>query len=776
MLIFAWIVRTTKSVRSFFSFFSHLFPVPLMKSTFLYKIFLLIAQTLRITLSLSATLYTVFLQPQLFAQNSEYTQSPVFIECSDNANTEHKFCSHAQVSATHLAALQRWKAASLLHDGASDSVRGYDVLRYDLALDWTASLLGTGETGAVRRYTGIQTITLRAVRRLESIVLDAERSQLRIDTALAITTSAGARLLTVAQNDQTCTITGFGSLSAEDTLVLRLFYTHVGMANNADGLGFFLYQQGRLGAVRRSATMLDTVYVPERLAYTMSQPFGARRWMPCNDTPADKALVRLRVRVPLGFTAVANGLVQARERDGVSETVTFALRSPAPPYLLAVSASKYESYTEYYKRVNNPNDSIPVEHFFWKADDTSLEQNNFYYNARATFQHTIPAMTAYSQWFGEYPFEKYGHVVVQPFFAGGMEHQTMSTINRSWLRGSATGIAHEIMHQWFGDKVTCASWEHIWLNEGAATYGEALWYESWGGLRWYNVAFEGFKRSYFQGNYRPPLFVQNPNSIETIFNYATTYVKGAYVHHMLRRMLGDSTYFRAMRLFQERYSVATTADLQRVFEEVAPNSPISLKQFFQQWVYGAQHPLFTASWRSVPNLNKPLPVPERVLLTVSQLQTGTNVPGVFHCALPIAFVRGADTLTRTAIITEQRQLLTFDLPFLPEQILLDPNENILAEKQVPVRLLGNEPILAIVENPVRAASPLEVLLTLPQKEVIVLDVADVLGRSLQTLYAGLCAEGAHSFREQVHFPAAGTYFVRLQSSSGVKAAKLLVVR
>jgi hypothetical protein len=315
------------------------------------------------------------------------------------------------------------------------------------------------------------------------------------------------------------------------------------------------------------------------------------------------------------------------------------------------------------------------------------------------------------------------------------------------------------------------------LNEGAATYGEALWYESWGGLQWYNVAFEGFKRSYFQGNYRPSLFVRNPISIDTIFNYSTTYVKGAYIHHMLRRMLGDSVYFRAMRLFHERYSVATTADLQRVFEDVAPNPPISLKQFFQQWVYGAQHPVFTASWRSVPNPNKPLPVPERVLLTVSQLQTGSNVPDVFHCTLPIVFVRGTDTLTRTAIITERRQVLTFDLPFQPEQILLDPNEYLLCEKLPSVRIAGGtEPWVVIIANPIQAESPLEVLVVVPQKEAIVLDVVDILGKPIQNLYTGLCAEGTHSFREQVNFPAAGTYFVRIQSLSGVKAAKLLVMR
>jgi hypothetical protein len=243
-------------------------------------------------------------------------------------------------------------------------------------------------------------------------------------------------------------------------------------------------------------------------------------------------------------------------------------------------------------------------------------------------------------------------------------------------------------------------------------------------------------------------------------------------------MVGDSAYFLTMRTYLERfaYKAATTEDLQRVFEDVVPRSPVPFAAFFRDWIYGSSHPVFSAAWRSLPNsLPKPSPAMERVQVTISQIQDGKNVPQAFHCALPITFVRGSDSVRRVAIIAQRREIVSFDLPFIPEQILLDEKEDVLCEKLPPVRLTSSEPYIFIVSNPVQTASPLDVILTLPQKEVITVDVVDILGRPLQTLFSGVCAEGSHSFRERVQFSAGGTYFVRLQSSFGVRSAKILVV-
>ncbi|TAE29115.1 MAG: hypothetical protein EAZ92_06850 [Candidatus Kapaibacterium sp.] len=715
-----------------------------------------------------------------------FSQSPVWLDCAEETDTEHKYCSRAHLARNIWAINSTMnKTASTAH---SATERGYDVLRYELFLDWTTPLNGTSEMAADRIYTGTQTITLRTTQALERVVLDAHKNNIRLDSAFLL--AHIRQRIAFTQTDDNLAILQLPSrTNAQDSVRFVLHFSHIGTENSNDGLGFFLYNKGRFGAVRRSAALIDTVTVPERLAYTMSQPFGARRWMPCNDTPADKAFMRLRVRVPLGFRAVSNGLLRARTLDTtqrgqtsvITETFHYAHDYVIPPYLMAISASRYDSYTEYYKRVTKPQDSIPVEHFFWRVDDTNLDQRNFYYNARETFRHTVPTLEAYSRWFGEYPFESYGHVVVQPFFAGGMEHQTMSTINRSWLRGTIPGIAHEIMHQWFGDKVTCASWEHIWLNEGMASYGEALWYESWGRLRWYNVAFENFKRRYFWGNNKPSLYVRNPNSIDTIFNYATTYVKGAYVHHMLRRMVGDSVYFPAMRAFCDRYSVATTEDLQRIFEEFAPRSPVKIATFFKQWVYGAEHPILSASWRLLPTqqTNQNTTHQNTLHITLVQAQRGANIPEAFHLALPLVFKRGSDSIAQMVVMTERRQNFTLTLPFVPDSVLIDPDENILAEKYASVRLsdtgfANTKPLLRVVANPLFLGEAFEVLLTLPEAETIHLDVVDVLGRRLQTLASGRYDEGALHFREQLDFPAGGTYFVRLQTKYGLNVAKILV--
>lgn len=723
-----------------------------------------------------------------------FAQSPALLEAE--SSMEHKNCPHSIPSSTSTKSqafqnfLSRKQSSSL----TTTPQRGYDVLRYDLFMDWTQTLSATSEAGRDRQFNGIQTITLRLDTErgsLSSSAITLNASQMRIDSAFWGNERAQTLLPSAIADSGTIKLVLPANARVGDTLLLRLHYTHISTINDDDGTGFMLYRKGRLGTIR---TGNDSVFIPQRLAYTMSEPYGARRWMPCNDTPNDKALVSITVRVPRGYQAIANGLLQERRLDSLGgETFVWKHTSPIAPYLMAVSASVFEQYRQWYKRVSNPNDSIPVDNYFWKEDDTNLPFNNKNYNARKSFEITVGTMEAYSRWFGEYPFEKYGHVIAQPFFAGGMEHQSISTINRSWLRGSSpAGFAHELMHQWFGDKVTCASWEDIWLNEGFATYGEALWYESWGGRSWNMVAMQGFRSGYFASKTNmQSVYVNSPTSIDDIFNYASTYAKGGWILHTLRRIYGDSVYFPAMRLYLARFAfnAASTRDLQQVFEETIRQRltqvPVPVSNIFQEWVYGSGHPVLGAAWR----VEQKIPPATsssllfRNIVSLSQLQTGANVPDVFHLPVEVTFMKFTqigsrpDTvrIVRTITMNNRREQVTFDLPFEPDSLVIDEADNILCEKRVAqFSTSAQEAQLTVYPQPVHIGESLNIDLSLAFERTITMDVVNVLGQQVALIYEGLASPGIHLFRETLNLPT-GTYFLRLQTGSGTTTQKFMLL-
>ncbi|MFY8000906.1 MAG: M1 family aminopeptidase [Candidatus Kapaibacteriota bacterium] len=713
----------------------------------------------------------------LFAQ----TSSPAMLK-EEAYDHEHKSCLRgcaAEQQFSPEGTLRRIKAA---HLSASENPRGYDVLRYDLFMDRTNPLRTTSETGNDRFFRGVQNITIRLDSLRQFITLHA--SQMLFDSVFLDERRTMIAVSTSPSENEIILIPLPPTVRRGDTLRLRLHYTHTSPNNHEDGSGFLLYRKGRLGAVRAGN---DSVFLPQRLAYTMSQPYGARRWMPCNDIPSDKALVSISIRVPQGFQAIANGLLQERRKDSLGgEMFVWKHQFPIPAYLMAVSASVFSTYTEYYKKVSSPNDSIPIDHWFWQEDDTNLPLNNSNYNVRRSFNITVGTIEAYARWFGEYPFERYGHVAVQPFSAGGMEHQTVSTINRAWLRGSSpAGIAHEIIHQWFGDKVTCASWEDIWLNEGMATYGEALWYESWGGRSWNMVAMTGFRRNYFGSRTRlQSVYVPSPTTIDVIFNYATTYCKGGWIHHTLRRIYGDSTYFPAMRLFANRFAfgAAKTQDLTRVFEETIGKRlvPVPVATLIQEWVYGVGTPTFGAAWRLLPSASHG---ENRVQVTLSQHQTGMNIPEVFHLPVEISFwkyggtpdKRDTQRIVRTIVMNNRREQMAFTLPFVPDSLVIDEAENILCEKiTVPSLPNGGNISLAAYPLPLRSGEELSVDMLLRNADTaLTLDIVNILGQQVSVLHQGLATVGVHALRERLTLPT-GAYFLRLRSNQETIVQKILV--
>jgi aminopeptidase N len=415
----------------------------------------------------------------------------------------------------------------------------------------------------------------------------------------------------------------------------------------------------------------QVINVPYASGFTFSQPENARRWFPCNDQPDDKAYFTAHVRVPTGFTAISNGVPIDSVVDGDSASIqTWRHDEVMSTYLFAVNAAPYVLYMQEYMREDGT--TVPIRNYHFDVDDEGS-----FYNARRAVRNVPEMFKAYEKYLGRYPYKTYGHVAVSPVPFGGMEHQTMSTVNRRWLVGDQElGYAHEVAHQWIGDEVTCATWADIWLNEGGATWGEALWAEHISGNPGYMNVLWAKRGQYMLVGLREPPVYDIPIGI--IFNVNTTYYKSSWVYHMMRRMVGDSTFFPALRAYITRYakSSAQTFEFMEFLEQSIPNPPVAWSTFFNQWLVKAGHPVYDAVIRPVPGGGA-----ESYRVTISQTQFDVNVPEAFVMPLRVRILGPGTTRDTVVMISERTQSFDLQLGWVPRELVLDPDHDILCEKQ-----------------------------------------------------------------------------------------------
>jgi len=316
---------------------------------------------------------------------------------------------------------------------------------------------------------------------------------------------------------------------------------------------------------------------------TLSEPFYARYWWPCKDTLGDKATMRMHVTVPSEFVALSNGYELGTEvlAGGRTKYRWYEIH-PMAAYLASLAIASYQRYERRYEFdfAGFPA-AMPVPCYLY-PDHWDFEAGEPLPAQKAGCDELPGMLETFSGLFGHYPFliEKYG--VVETGGGGGlsasMEHQTLSSM---WKVDNYSDImAHELAHQWWGDELTCATWYDIWLNEGFASYAEALYREH---------RPRGSMILYWQRmNARRP---SNPdaqvyrNSIDTtgaIFNTNAVYNKAAWVMHMLRHLLGDDAFFRML------------ADYRAVFHHAS----VTTQQFsaLVSWSFGHDLSWFTEQW------------------------------------------------------------------------------------------------------------------------------------------------------------------------------------
>jgi aminopeptidase N len=402
--------------------------------------------------------------------------------------------------------------------------------------------------------------------------------------------------------------------------------------------------------------------------WTLSEPYGAKEWWPCKQDLNDKIdSIDIFVTTPMAYKAASNGILYSETTIGSSTKYHWKHRYPIPAYLVAIAVTNYSVYSDY----------VPV------PNASSVEVLNYVYPEQAAAAQTqtsdiIEIMQLFNNLFGLYPFadEKYGHA--QFGWGGGMEHQTMS-----FMGGFSYGLqAHELAHQWFGDKITCGSWKDIWLNEGFATYLTGLTREHLGSqLDWMN-----WKENQITTICSQPdgsVWVDDTTSVGRIFSGRLSYAKGSMLLHMLRWVVGDDDFYLAINNYQNdpnlAFSYAHTANLQAHLEA---QSGLSLTEFFNDWFYGEGYPSYDIS--TVVNGNQ-------LDITVYQIASDPSV-SFFEMPLPIYVSgQGMDSTLRLDH-TFSGQTFQVTLPFQVDSVAFDPELWIISNNNTQGLLVGVEPV------------------------------------------------------------------------------------
>lgn len=651
--------------------------------------------------------------------------------------------------------------------------RPYDVLKYTLTLDWRNIFTSASVEGSNRYYKGINRIELIVdTNKIDKIELDAA-DQL-IDS---IKSASFEYQPSYTQAGDKLTITLPSTKLSGDTISIEIYYTYIGKNN----LGFYLYPAG-LYIGQGPPPKRDSIFLPHRIAYTMSEPDAAHYWMPCNDQPDDKAFFEVYVYTPvdMNIVAVSNGLPSV-ETTNDAKIWHYKSQYPMATYLMQITASEYSMHQDVYKKVTNPNISIPIFYYVWEQDWTSDTTDGSAYNAEYAFRNTSRMMEVYANLFGEYPFESYGMVAIQPFNFGGMEHQTMTSINRTWLRGwYETGIAHELAHQWLGDLMTCATWFDIWLNEGGATWSEALWIESYAGAGGYDNYLQFVAYQYFQDSslYQIPIYAIPINGIFAYPLSKLTYNKAGFVYNMLRKQLSDTIFFPALRNILEKFSFQSieTEDFSEAWSQEVPD--YDFETFFNQWIYSAGHPIFKvyafSNYWGSQNY--------KVTLNISQTQTGMNIPSVFKTPIRIQFFKDStEKIYQDFYISNRNDTLETFLTFRPDSIAID--QTYLLCQVIETTVGVNEQNSAISDdilifpNPVTQGSKAIIDCKKANYTNIEISLFDELGRNIRDI----SPEYTNNVNSQVEINTSGLrqgiYFIKIGSPDNphFKILKLIVI-
>ena len=423
-----------------------------------------------------------------------------------------------------------------------------------------------------------------------------------------------------------------------------------------------------------------TTHAGTPVMWSLSEPYGSRDWWPCKNGLDDKAdSIDILVTAPQQYKAAANGLLQSETlvAGGTKKLAYWKHRYPIASYLVCFAVTNFAVFNN---SVLLGNTNLPMQTYCYPESLASFQGGT---------QNVLNAMQLFHNNFGDYPFikEKYGHV--QFSWGGGMEHQTATFI----VSIDESLGAHELGHQWFGDKITCASWEDIWLNEGFATYLAAFYMENK-----YPASIINNRKAVINNITSATggsVWVDDTTNVGRIFSGRLSYNKGSYLLYMLRWKLGDQVFFKALRQYSNdpklAYGFAKTDDLKRNLEDVSGQN---LSEFFKDWFKGQGYPSYNVQWTQIGS--------EYVNIKMNQT-TSHNSVDFFE--LPVALTFKNATQEKTIVVDNKTNGETFfrNIGFVADTVLIDPEYWLITKNNVSAKVpdaTAGQNLVQVFPNPV----------------------------------------------------------------------------
>ncbi len=504
-----------------------------------------------------------------------------------------------------------------------------------------------------------------------------------------------------------------------------------------------------------------------KLIATLSEPYGARSWWPCKDAPQDKAdSVDIYVTVPSEYIVASNGVLVGVDTEApASQRWHWHESYPITTYLVSLAIYPYYTWEETYVSPLS-GETLPLNYYVFPEDSADAHEDFNIMNA---------SMGVFAEMFGEYPFmgEKYGMAAFS--WGGAMEHQTCTSYNHDLITGTHAYdfiLIHELAHQWWGDLVTCYDFHHIWINEGFATYSEALWHEEY----YDEETFWSYmdSRLGFQDWWaNPAVYRYDAESAGEIF-HTTVYKKGAWVLHMLRGIVGDEDFFEILRTYGASpnfaYKTATTEEFRDHCELI---TDMDLDTFFQQWIYESHYPEYDVYFTNQTH---------SVDITIGQTtQTGV----LFTMPVDLDIVCPDTTIRTTVTVSGASEVFTVGLPVdqSVQQVVLDPDNWVLNKVEYlntnPAYILPDEFSLdRIYPNPFNNSTT--ITFSLPVQELVRIRIYSLLGDEIWSEDQQVTPGNHHITWDGTTMDgssvSSGVYFVQVSMNQFSETRKILLLK
>lgn len=402
--------------------------------------------------------------------------------------------------------------------------------------------------------------------------------------------------------------------------------------------------------------------------WTQSESEAARFWFPCNDQPDDKSTTETIITAPDGFEVISTGKLVSKTSAGGWSTFHWSESAPHSTYLNSFVVGKFA-------QTRDEAEGVRLEYY---VPEARREDTTRYFGQTPEMLKAFVEITAY-----RYPYEKYAQVAVHDFIYGGMENISATTLVDNRIpdarseedfaarysrpdRDHIELVSHELAHMWFGDLITLKDWSHAWLNEGFATYMEALYHERKYGKDEFrqNMWFKA------QTNFEEDATRYRRAIVDNEYIYADdlfdsyAYEKAAWMLHQLRYRLGDELFFGGVREYVKRYAYRNvdTHDFMRTMEET---TGVSLEAYFEQSFYRAGYPELEVeySWDERSRLAE---------VAIRQTQTVDALTPIFQFPCDLVFYTTKGREARRVWVRSQQERYGLQLASEPSIVELDP--------------------------------------------------------------------------------------------------------